>query len=63
MNIGGALDCFTRFGARKPEWHAVSAQDCSRASTALLVTGEDPESEDGRLIVQVVEQLHQVPGS
>jgi len=39
---------------------ALPEQDCVRASTALLVTGEDPESEDGRRLTQVVEALHQV---
>ena len=37
-----------------------AAQDCTRAAMALLVTGEDPESEDGRRLVRVVEALHQV---
>ena len=37
-------------------------QDVTRAAMALLVTGEDPESEDGRRLTQVVEALHQVTG-
>ena len=36
------------------------AQDCGLAATALLVTGEDPESEDGRRLTQVVAALRQV---
>ena len=44
----------------KQRCHAVSEQECIQASTALLVTGEDPESEDGRRLLQVVEALHRV---
>jgi len=55
--------CQNRWSARAhPMTHvtALPEQDCVRASTALLVTGEDPESEDGRRLTQVVEALHQV---
>ncbi len=38
-------------------------QECGRAATALLVTGEDPESADGRRLVQVVAALRQVSRS
>ena len=39
--------------------YAVVEQECHHASSALLITGEDPESEDGRRLVQVVQALHQ----
>ena len=35
-------------------------QDVTRAAMALLVTGEDPESADGRRLTQVVKALQQV---
>ena len=35
-------------------------QECGLAATALLVTGEDPESADGRRLMQVVAALRQV---
>ena len=43
---------------RRPD--ASGEQDVTRAAMALLVTGEDPESADGRRLTQVVKALQQV---
>ncbi len=37
-------------------------QDCTRAATTLLVTGEDPDSADGQRLVKVMKALEQVRG-
>ena len=38
-------------------------QECTRAATTLLVTGEDPGSEDGQRLVRVMKALEQVCSS